>query len=156
MSRSSTRRKISLAEYVRRRNGIPLGGGGSLRAMLYRSFGAASFTGFWQYWNPIFGYGLSRFVYAPLRQIIPDGIATVVTFVICGALHDFATMLVRQGPAFLFIPWFFLLGMGVVFSRAAQMDLSRHPWLVRAGVNFTYLAACFVPSHALSRWLGLS
>ncbi|MCB0198341.1 MAG: hypothetical protein KDJ65_40755, partial [Anaerolineae bacterium] len=47
----------TLRQYVALRNGVPLGDGRSLRHMLRRSFGAASFAGFWQYWNPIWGYG---------------------------------------------------------------------------------------------------
>lgn len=52
--------RLTLAQYVHRRNGVPLGDSGSLRNMLIRSFGAGSFGRFWQYWNPIFDYGLGK------------------------------------------------------------------------------------------------
>ncbi len=81
--------------------------------MLRRSFGAQSFAGFWQYWNPIFGYGLGKYVYAPLRTYLPAFIALILTFVICGLGHDLITMALRQEITFLFTPWFFFLGSGV-------------------------------------------
>jgi len=133
---------LTLAQYVRRRTGVPLGHSDSLRNMLYRSLGASSFAGFWQYWNPIWGYGLGKYVYAPLQRVWPSTIALILTFVISGGLHDLATMAIRWSGAFLFTPWFFFLGVGVVLGRAIGMDLSSRPWLVRAGVNLTYIAVC--------------
>jgi hypothetical protein len=50
--------RVTLAAYVRRRTGLPLGEAGSLRAMLRGAFGAPTLAGFWRHWNPIFGYGL--------------------------------------------------------------------------------------------------
>lgn len=133
---------LTLAQYVERRNGVPLGDSNSLRNMLQRSFGAASFARFWQYWNPIWGYGLGKYVYSPLHRILPSTIALIVTFVVSGGIHDLATMAIRRSGAFLFTPWFFLLGVGVVLGRAVGMDLSSRPWFVRASVHLTYLAAC--------------
>lgn len=69
------RQHYTLAQYVALRNGVPLGDGRSLRNMLQRSFGAASFAGFWQQWNPIWGYGLGRYVYAPLRRVLLPALA---------------------------------------------------------------------------------
>lgn len=135
-------RGLTLAQYVERRNGVPLGAPNSLRNMLHRSLGAGSFAGFWQYWNPIWGYGLGKYVYAPLRRVLPPWIALILTFVVSGGIHDLATMAIRGSGAFLFTPWFFLLGIGVVLGRAVGMDLSSRPWLVRAGVNLTYIAVC--------------
>ena len=135
-------RRMTLAQYIRRRNGVPVGSSGSLRNMFHRSFGAGSFSGFWQYWNPIWGYGLSRYVYSPLKRVFPPTASLIMTFVVCGALHDLVIIAVRGSATFLFTPWFFLLGVGVVFGRAAGMDFSSRPWLVRASVNFIYLGAC--------------
>ena len=133
---------MTLAEYVRQRNGVPLGDSRSLRNMLIRSFGAGSFGQFWQYWNPIWGYGLGKYVYAPLQRFLPPAVALVMTFVVSGAVHDLATMAIRRTGAFLFTPWFFLLGIGVVVGRGLNMDFSERPWLVRAGINLTYLLVC--------------
>ena len=136
------RRWLTLAQYIRRRNGVPLGSAGSLRNMLPRSLGAGSFAGFWQYWNPVLGYGLARYVYSPLKRVLPTAAALIMTFVVCGALHDLVIMAIRGSATFLFTPWFFLLGVGVVFGRAVGMDFSSRPWLIRAFVNLTYVGAC--------------
>jgi hypothetical protein len=134
--------RLTLAQYVRRRNGVPLGNSGSLRNMLIRSFGAGSFGRFWQYWNPIFGYGLGKYVYSPLRRFLPPALALVMTFVVSGGIHDLVTMAIRGSAAFLFTPWFFLLGAGVVIGRGLAVDFSEQPWLVRAAINLTYLLVC--------------
>ena len=139
----------TLREYVALRNGVPLGDGRSLRNMLQRSFGAASFAEFWQYWNPIWGYGLGRYVYAPLRRVLHPAVAFILTFAISGALHDLATMAVSWSPAFLFTPWFTLMGMGAVLGRAAGMDLAKRPFWVRAAVNLAYLVVCLLPALAV-------
>ena len=49
------RKSLTLSQYVKFRNGVPLGDSQSLSNMLHRSLGAASFAEFWQYWNPIWG-----------------------------------------------------------------------------------------------------
>ena len=74
---NANRKKLTLSEYVRRRNGVPLGAPGSLRNMLRRSFGARSFAGFWQYWNPVFGYCLGRYIFVPLKRVSPPSVALV-------------------------------------------------------------------------------
>lgn len=140
---------ITLGQYVALRNGVPLGDGRSLRNMLQRSFGAASFAGFWQYWNPIWGYGLGRYVYGPLRRVLHPAVAFILTFAISGALHDLATMAVSWSPAFLFTPWFVLMGMGAVWGRVLGMDLGKRPFWLRAAVNLAYLVFCLLPALAL-------
>jgi D-alanyl-lipoteichoic acid acyltransferase DltB (MBOAT superfamily) len=110
--------------------------------MLRRSFGASSFAGFWRHWNPIFGYTLGRYVFAPAKRVLPPAAALVFTFVVCGAVHDLVTTLVRGSWAFLFTPWFFFLGIGVVLGRLARMDLGRYPWAVRASAHLAYIAIC--------------
>ena len=51
-------------------------------------------------------------------------------------------MVVHQSFAFLFTPWFFLLGVGAVLGRAFGMDLSNRSWLVRAAINLAYVTFC--------------
>ncbi len=143
--------RLTLAQYVHRRNGVPLGDSESLRNMLIRSFGTGSFGRFWQYWNPIFGYGLGKYVYSPLRRFLPPALALIMTFVISGGIHDLTTMAIRRSAAFLFTPWFFLLGVGVVVGRGLDMDFSEHPWLVRAGINLTYILICLALTLAVRR-----
>ena len=110
--------------------------------MLRRSFGARSFAGFWQHWNPIFGYYLGNYVFVPFKQILPVPVALVSTFVVTGIIHDVVTMAGRRDVAFLFTPWFLLLGIGVVASNRVAMDISAQPWGVRAITHASYLAVC--------------
>jgi hypothetical protein len=135
-------RQLTLGRYIRRRNGLPAGAPGSLRNMLHRSLGAPTFAGFWRYWNPVFGYALGRYAFAPLKRWMPPPVALVATFVACGALHDLVTMAARGAPAFLFTPWFFLMGLGVLLGKALGHDLTGRPWAVRAASNLTYVGAC--------------
>jgi len=140
--RQPQRGRMTLAQYILRRNGVPVGSSGSLRNMFRRSLGAGSFAGFWQYWNPVWGYGLAKYVNSPLRRVLPPAASLILTFVVCGALHDLVIMAIRGSVTFLFTPWFFLLGVGVVIGRAAGLDFSGRPWLVRAFVNLTYVGTC--------------
>jgi hypothetical protein len=123
--------------------------------MLYHSLGAASFAAFWRYWNPIWGYGLGKHVYSPLRRVLPSIIAYILTFVVSGSIHDLATMAVRQSFTFLFTPWFFLLGVGAVMGRSAGMDLSGFPWWGRASINLVYLAFCLAVTLIAKRILAI-
>jgi hypothetical protein len=140
---SDGKHKLTLSSYVRRRNGVPLGGPGALSKMLYRSLGAGSIAKFWQYWNPIFGYFLGRYIFVPLKRWLPAAVALVITFVFCGALHDAVSMAVRRDIAFLFTPWFFFMGLGVVVSNASKIDYSTYNWPYRALINISYVSICF-------------
>ena len=71
---------LSLSQYVKKRNGVPLGASHSMRNMLSRALGAKSFPIFWHYWNPIWGYYLSRNVMRPSSQFLPMWLAVLVTF----------------------------------------------------------------------------
>jgi len=132
---------LTLAGYIRRRNGVPAGARGGLRNMLARSFGAQSFAGFWRYWNPVFGYIFGRYVYQPARRVLPRAFALIVTFLVCGVVHDLVTMAVRGAPAFLFTPWFFFLGLGVVVSEALGWHTGALSRGGRTAINAAYLVA---------------
>ena len=86
---------ITLSQYVKRRTGVPLGSKHSMRNMLYRALGAKSFPLFWHYWNPIWGYYLSRNVMRPLASFLPVSLATLVTFLVSGGLHDIAVSIIK-------------------------------------------------------------
>ncbi len=137
-----TPKGLTLAQYVQRRTGMPLGASGSLRQMLYRSFGAGSFAQFWQHWNPIWGYALGRYIYAPLRRILPAAFALLLTFVISGVVHDGVTILVRRSITFLFTPWFFLMAVVVIIGQALHLDYSRQSWARRMMINLCQIAGC--------------
>jgi hypothetical protein len=134
--------RVTLAQYVERRNGVALGAPGSLKNMLARSFGAGTFARFWQYWNPIWGYALGRYVFAPLRKILPPALALILTFTLSGAVHDLAATLVRRAPAFLFTPWFTLMGLAVVAGRAFRLDYGHRPRATRVAINLGIILGC--------------
>ncbi|MCC2615895.1 acyltransferase [Aestuariibacter halophilus] len=126
----AARRTLTLRAYVKQRNGVPLGGKGSLGNMLYRSLGASSFAGFWRYWNPIWGYYLGRYSYAPLRRWIPDAPALLLTFALSGAVHDLAVALLRGKWDLLFTLWFSIMASVVIVTE--QLKLSSQGWPVAA------------------------
>lgn len=145
------RKGLTLAQYVLRRTGVPLGASGSLQNMLYRSLGAGSFAKFWQYWNPIWGYALGRFIYAPLQRFLPAMLALILTFTVSGVIHDVATMLVRRAPAFLFTPWFFLMSIAVVIGQALKIDYSKQSFAIRVMINLAYIFGCLGLTFLLKR-----
>jgi len=132
-------RSISLASYVKRRNGVPLGAAGSMGNMLRRSLGAPSFAGFWQYWNPVWGYYLSRYVMRPLSVYLPVWAATMLTFAISGALHDLIVALLKWKPIFFITPWFVIMGAMVVISTKLGVSCKQYSWLIRALINVSYI-----------------
>ena len=130
---------LSLAQYVKKRNGVPLGASGSMTNMLSRAFGASSFWVFWQYWNPIWGYYLSRNIMRPLASFLPVSLATLVTFLVSGALHDIAVSIVKWKIILFFTPWFGLMGLIVIFSKWAGISYSQVSWPVRALTNASFI-----------------
>ena len=141
-------KRLSLQQYVKRRNGVAMGSPGSLSNMLYRSFGAGTFAGFWRHWNPIFGYYLGRDIFVPLKRWAPAPIALIATFIACGALHDLVTMAVRQDVALFFVPSFAGFGISVVLTNALNIDCSALNWWLRAAINLGLIAVCFLLAMA--------
>ncbi len=139
---SKRRRPLTLSRYVLARNGVPLGSSGSLQNMLRRSLGAATFAGFWRFWNPIWGYYLGKYVYQPSNRILPRPLAFVLTFLVSGVIHDLVTTVVRGSPTALFTPWFFVMSLGVLGGEMMSMDLSARPRGVRAVANLAFMGAC--------------
>ena len=131
--------KLSLAQYVKKRNGVPLGASGSMTNMLSRAFGASSFWVFWQYWNPIWGYYLSRNIMRPLASFLPVSLATLVTFLVSGALHDIAVSIIKWKIILFFTPWFGLMGLIVIFSKWAGISYGQVSWPVRALTNASFI-----------------
>lgn len=140
---------ISLTDYVKKRNGVALGAKGSMRNMLTRSLGAASFQQFWHYWNPIWGYYLSQYVMRPLRAWLPLTLAILLTFVVSGALHDVAVSIVKWRPVFFFTPWFFLMSVALIILQISQVRYPRLPWLLRAIANVCVVGLCLAATYAL-------
>ena len=132
---------LSLSSYVKKRNGVPLGATGSMRNMLSRSLGANSFPVFWQYWNPIWGYYLSRNVMKPLNRFLPAWIAIFLTFLVSGTLHDLAVSFVKSQPIFFFTPWFGMMGLVVVASNKFNISYGSFAWPIRASINILIIGA---------------
>jgi hypothetical protein len=147
---------VTLSEYVERRNGVPLGARGSLTRMLHRSLGAATFAGFWRYWNPIWGYYLSRYVNVPLRTIMPAAPAVIATFAVSGAIHDAAAYVVTGSLTFLFAPWFAVLGLMVVAFTRAGLRYEFRTWPVRAAINVALVVGALAVVTISKRMLDLS
>ncbi|PRO68989.1 MBOAT family O-acyltransferase [Alteromonas gracilis] len=131
--------KLSLAQYVKKRNGVPLGASDSMKNMLSRSFGASSFPVFWHYWNPIWGYYLSRNVMRPVANFLPISLATFITFLVSGALHDIAVSIIKWKTIFFFTPWFGLMGLMVIGSKGAGISYGHVSWPVRALINASFI-----------------
>ncbi len=131
--------KLSLAQYVKKRNGVPLGASDSMKSMLSRSFGASSFPVFWRYWNPIWGYYLSRNVMRPIANFLPISLATFITFLVSGALHDIAVSIIKWKAIFFFTPWFGLMGLMVIVSKGAGISYGHVSWPVRALINASFI-----------------
>jgi hypothetical protein len=139
-------------EYINHRLGKPEGPWPAVRKMINRSFGARSFTAFWHYWNPVYGYYLYYWFYRPLRRFMPRPAALLLTFAVCGfLLHDLPHLPFSGVP--LITLWFLLLGAGVIISEALSMDLSRQSFIVRATVNVLYLAGSFEGGRRIALWL---
>ncbi len=136
-------KRVSLSAYVKKRTGVALGASHSMRNMFYRSLGASSFHYFWCYWNPIWGYFLSRYVMKPINSLLPHWLAIVLTFSVCGALHDLAVSLVYLTPFFLITPWFSLMGFTVILTKYFAITYPSFPWLFRASINLLLIAVTF-------------
>ncbi len=135
---------ISLSEYVKKRNGVALGASGSMSNMLKRSLGASSFYLFWKYWNPIWGYYLSRNVMRPLSSFLPVPLAVFFTFFVSGALHDIAVSLVKWKIIIFFTPWFTLMSFIVLLTKKFGISYQEYHWLIRASINIALVAVPFV------------
>lgn len=131
--------KLSLAQYVKKRNGVPLGASDSMKNMLSHSFGASSFPVFWRYWNPIWGYYLSRNVMRPVANFLPISLATFITFLVSGALHDIAVSIIKWKAILFFTPWFGLMGLMVIGSKGAGISYGHVSWPVRALINASFI-----------------
>lgn len=117
--------------------------------MLYRSFGAHSFYVFWRYWNPVWGYYLSRNIMKPAAEILPLWLAILVTFIVSGALHDIAVTVVKWRLTFFFTPWFLLMGVMVVASQQLNISYPDYRWGIRALINLLIIAGSLMLAVAL-------
>jgi hypothetical protein len=141
---------MKLSEYVRKRNGVPIGHSSSLHNNLQRSLGAKNFSAFWNFWNPIFGYYLGAKIFKPLKRVLPIGFAVILTFVFCGLIHDLVTTIIRGKLSLFFSVWFLLMGTAVTVSKYLKYDLSKKKWIFRAFINLTIIGICLFLTNYLN------
>jgi hypothetical protein len=112
---------------------------------LTKTWGAASFDEFWIYFNPVYGYALSYWVYRPLRRVLPPLLAVWLTFVASGfLLHDAVGWLIARDVRFPEMTLVFVLfGLGASGAKAVGMDIARQPFVARAAANVGYVVICF-------------
>lgn len=147
---------MTLGEYVKKRNGVPIGHPQSLSRNLHRSLGAKNFSSFWNYWNPIFGYYLGLNIFKPLKRFLPVSVCIILTFVFCGLIHDFVSLIIRGKTSFLFALWFLLMGLIVIITNIFKPDLAQRHWLIRALNNLSIISICLYLAYFLSRFLNIN
>lgn len=135
---------MTLSEYVIKKNGVPMGNNKALSLMLKRAFGAGSFGMFWSYWNPIWGYYLGRFIFKPLKHLFNPAIATLLTFGISGLIHDLAVILIKWKINFFFAPWFFLMGLMVIFNKVLKINYHKTTFRNRVLINASLIVGSFL------------
>ena len=143
--------------YVRLRLGNAVGAGALLGEMFVRSFTAQTLQDFWRYWNPVYGYFLLKYIYGPMRRILPSSLSAILTFAFSGLfLHDivggwFVTSL-AQGilrPPMVTM-WFVLLAITMLLGESMGLRFSRISFVGRVGIHSGVLAATFAISYIIA------
>ena len=144
---------MTLTEYIKKRNGVPIGSSKSLRNNLNRSLGAKNFSTFWNYWNPIFGFYLGKFIFKPLKKIFPVAVALLLTFVFCGLIHDTVNTIYRGKISLFFTIWFLLMGFAVLITKYLKHNFAKREWIFRASINLSIISFCFLITLYLTKFL---
>jgi hypothetical protein len=145
--------KMTLTDYIKKRNGVSIGSSKSLRNNLYRSLGSKNFSTFWNYWNPIFGYYLGKFIFKPMKKIFPVTFSLLITFFICGLIHDTVTTIFRGEISFFFSIWFLFMGLAVLITRTLKHNFSNQVWIARAFINLSIISVCLVLTIYINKFL---
>ena len=140
---------MTLSDYVEKRNGVPLGHNDSLKNMMTRSLGAGNFAAFWKYWNPIWSYYLGKYIFKPLKNILPPAVSLMLTFVFCGFIHDVVIMLIRWDFVLIFTPWFLIMSVSLVISESINLDYSKLAWIYRALINIAIIGISFILANQI-------
>lgn len=148
---------MTVEEYIQFRTGatkIPL----IVRNMFLKPFSSPSLRSFWKYWNPGFGYYLLFYCYKPTRNVFPHWISYIVTFVVCGLLHDLIYLIpimIMNGGGFIFpfiTVWFLVISIGVLITEHLQIDFKKFDKKIRPIFHLSYLVSTF----CLTRFIDLS
>ena len=115
-----------------------------LKVMVKKSFQAASFRQFWQYWNPVYSYFLAKYIYKPVKGMLPDSLAVLLTFTASGfLLHDLPIMIfvfsiTGKLLSFPVTIYFLLLGLTVIIGEQFSLRFdninSKKRILIHTGV----------------------
>lgn len=124
--------RLSYQEYEQRRLGNRTNELAKIMYMFRRSFGSASFAGFWRYWNPFFSYYLYYFCYRPLARFLPRPLVIVSTFAASGAIHDLFASIILFDVFILFIPVFSFWGLLVMVEEGLALSFSQVPRWIRS------------------------
>lgn len=120
-----------------------------VRNMIVKPFMASSLRSFWNYWNPGYGYFLLYYCYKPLRKLFPDGLSLLITFLICGMLHDLIYILpmMLQSNGSVPIPfvttWFVLIAFGLLISDYFHIHFRGITPKVRPVLHLGFLGSTF-------------
>lgn len=150
---------MTVEEYIQYRTGaskVSL----IVRNIFTKPFFSSSLRSFWKYWNPGFGFYLLYYCYKPMWKILPHWTSMIITFLICGLLHDIiyiAPMLIMNGGEFIFpfiTIWFFIIAIGVLLSELFQNDFKNTRNNLRPIFHFGYLLGTFYITRLIDLSIG--
>ena len=145
---------MTLEEYIEYRTGTKEVSK-IVRNMLLKPFMASSLRSFWNYWNPGYGYFLLYYCYKPLRSLLPDGLSLLITFIICGILHDviYIIPMMIQNNGNIPIPfvtvWFVLIGVGILITDYFRINFNRIRPIVRPLLHLGFLGSTFYATRCI-------
>jgi len=140
---------ISLNDYIKRRNGVPLGHSNSLINMLERSLGAKSFDLFWVYWNPIWSFLLHKYINKPLKSVMNPNFALILTFCFSGFIHDLVGFFLNKNLSFLFTYWFVIMGIIVVVFKKYRIAYKRQNDQLNYACNTLLIVVSFLLTKSI-------
>lgn len=120
-----------------------------VRNMFIKPFFSNSLRSFWKYWNPGFGYYLLYYCFKPLRKIFPNWISILLTFLICGLLHDaifVIPLMIMNSSGFIFpfiTVWFLTISIGILITELVHIDFKKTNNKIRPLLHIGYLIGTF-------------
>ncbi len=146
---------MNLKSYVNRVLGAP-DTIGQLNISIEKAFHARSFKLFWRYWNPLYGYILSKYIHKPLSKKMNDKISTLITFVLSGLiLHDswFMPLYYILFNKFVFFPVtiiFFCFGIILIIEDSFRLRKNILDDKAHVLINIVYVVGISVVGGLIS------
>jgi hypothetical protein len=142
---------VSLTTYIEQRLGTTVRE--QAVNFLAKPFTASTVREFWWYWNPVVGYALRYGCYRPMRRVLPRPLAGLLTFSLCGLVHDLlgsiGVLTGGPGPRFTMTLGFTLLGLVLLVTEAGHIRFDAVPAAGRWVIHLLLLVSCF----GLAVWL---